>query len=95
MKHLVARFPVAELGEFRSTTIAADGTRRQPAKRDLCSTNGPLHITDVADEASNTLHPLLAIVGPATMWSLLHPSGIEARYIHRAGLELRAVRGAR
>jgi hypothetical protein len=34
MRHIVARFPVADLAEFRSTTIAADGTRRQPAKRD-------------------------------------------------------------
>jgi hypothetical protein len=47
MRHLVARFPVGALGEFRSTTSAADGTRRQPARTDLCSTNGPLHITDV------------------------------------------------
>jgi hypothetical protein len=36
MRHLVARFPIAAFGEFRSTTTAADGTRRQPARTDLC-----------------------------------------------------------
>ena len=45
MRQLAARFPAVAVKRIRSTTIAADGTRRQPAWTDPCSTNGPLHIT--------------------------------------------------